>query len=366
MSRLRPIPSHPRIQLALLAALVALAALVLAQPAPAAAAKGHKKAIWGPVQVDGVSQFPIYDDLGAGIYQYAVGWHMVAPSRPADPRDPDDPAYQWPADLDLAISEAARYGMRVSLLLLYAPPWANGGQGHAGRPIDPQDFADFAVAAARRYPSVRLWQVWGEPSISSHFKPLSKKGGPRHYAQMLDATYAELKRINSRNLVIGGNTITAGEVKPLDWIRNMRLPNGRPPRMDMYGHNPFSPRKPDLRRDPVKRGTADTSDLDTLIGWLDRYLHKGKRNRKLKLFIGEWTIPSDHSARLFGFWAARKTVADYLKRALRIARKDKRIYTLGWFSLYDEQPTPSGDQVNWGLLTADGARKPAYYAFKRG
>ena len=84
-----------------------LAALVLGAVAAslvfasaANAAPDRKKAIWGPVEEEGVSQFPTYADLGVGIYQYGIGWGTVAPTRPADPTDPNDPAYQWPADLD--------------------------------------------------------------------------------------------------------------------------------------------------------------------------------------------------------------------------------------------------------------------------
>ena len=51
-----------------------------------------------PVRVHGVSQFPIYKQLGAGIYMMRVNWWTVAPTRPAHPADPNDPAYEWPAD----------------------------------------------------------------------------------------------------------------------------------------------------------------------------------------------------------------------------------------------------------------------------
>ncbi|MGH2713103.1 MAG: hypothetical protein ACRDM7_04320, partial [Thermoleophilaceae bacterium] len=107
----------------LLAAAGCLAALAVAT-APATAAR--HKAIWGPAQVDGVSQFPIYDELGVGIYQYGLSWADVAHTRPAHPRDPADAAYRWPAELDYAIREARRHGIRVSLLLSHAPAWANG------------------------------------------------------------------------------------------------------------------------------------------------------------------------------------------------------------------------------------------------
>ncbi len=45
-----------------------------------------KKAIWGPVFRDGVSQFPIYRDLGAGIYETNLKWAESRPSVRLIPR----------------------------------------------------------------------------------------------------------------------------------------------------------------------------------------------------------------------------------------------------------------------------------------
>jgi hypothetical protein len=341
-------------------ALCVLAALA-ATPSPAGAVVQQKKAIWGPV-----NEFPTYNELGVGIYQYGLGWDAVAPTRPADPTNPADPAYKWPADLDFALSEAQKYGIRVSIQVLRSPPWANGGHGPGYAPRSASDYAAFVTAAARRYPAANIWQIWGEPVIGSRFKPLKKKRSPRLYAQMLDQSYEALKAINPANLVVGGMTITEGQIKPLAWMRLLRLPNGKPPRMDMWGHNPYSPRKPKLKRRPVKPGVFDMSDLDTMIKELDRNLRKGKRNKKLKIFISEWSIPTDHRASIFGFWGDRKTVANYTTKALKIAKRLKRVYTFGWFYLYDEAPNQKGDEVNWGLLTWDGQRKPAFFAFRDG
>src|SRR3954469_11089636 len=102
----------------------ALSCLLLASLTTAVASGSPvsvKKAIWGPVSVDGVSQFPIYADLGVGIYETRIDWSLVAPSRPANPRDPADPAYQWPADLDSAIAEGQKYGIRVLIALSSSP-----------------------------------------------------------------------------------------------------------------------------------------------------------------------------------------------------------------------------------------------------
>ena len=335
-----------------------------------------KKSMWGPVTLNGVSQFPIYADLGAGIYQYTVGWRAVAPARPLHPRDPADPAYTWPSEVDKAVAAGRRRGIRIAVLLNGAPAWANGGREGNWAPLRPADMADFATAAARRYPRVHHWMIWGEPSKASRFQPLvpatgrrltrRQTRGPRRYARILDACYAALKRQNRRNLVIGGNTWTGGEVYPLNFIRAMRLPNGRRPRMDLYGHNPFTLREPDLAKAPAVHGTADFSDLDTLAGWLDRFGYRDNRGRRLRLFLSEFSLPTDHVNNEFNFWVPRRTQALWLARALRIVRRWHRIYTFGYLGLYDDPPRPDGLEVNRGLIDRDGHRKRAYRAFKRG
>jgi hypothetical protein len=345
--------------------------------APAGLARpSTKKAIWGPAQVNGVSQFPIFRRLGAGIYETSLSWAGVAPTRPSHPTDPADPAYRWPADVDYAIREGHKYGIRVSILLRATPGWANGNRDSRYAPFRSRDFAAFAAAASKRYPSVHRWMIWGEPSKADRFQPLvpalgrrlssRQKEGPRIYARLLDASYGALKRVSRRNIVIGGNTWTGGEVTPLNFIRAMRLPNGRRPRMDLYGHNPFTARSPDLSGTPLRYGFADFSDLDTLAHWLDRYGYRTAKGRKLKLFLSEFVLPTDHKNWEFGFWVDRATQAQWLRRALRITRRWRRIYTLGYLAVYDDPPQADGLEVNRGLIDQQGRKKPAYYAYRAG
>jgi len=359
-------------------ALLLFALLALAAPA-GAAAPSHKKAIWGPVAVDGVSQFPIYHRLGVGIFLYRVNWSAVAPTRPAHPADPADPAYQWPAELDQAIAQARRYRMHVAIALDNAPSWASGhpSSDPVWAPRHPADFATFAAAASRRYPFVRLWQIWQEPTQTANFQPLiherrdrplgrAMRRGPHIYARILDASYGALKRVHRSNLVIGGNTFTTGDVSVLNWIKNLRLPNGKPPRMDMYGHNPFSARRPVFGGPPLGHGFIDFTDLPILARWIDRYLSGPRHRPHMKIFISELFWPTDHPNFEFNFWVTRRTAASWLTDALRITRRWSRIYTLGYIGLYDDPPRPDGLEVDRGLLTLDGKKKPAYYAYQRG
>jgi hypothetical protein len=345
-------------------------AIALCAPAAAGAAPSIKKAIWGPVKVNGKSQFPIYRDLGVGIYQLTLDWNEVALTPPADPTNPDDPAYTWPARLDFAVEQAKRYGIQVCVQVLYSPGWANGGRAKQWAPR-PSHYADFMTAAARRYTSVRHWMVWGEPSRQYNFRPLPphRPTGPRRYSRILDAAYEALKNVRKSNIVIGGNTFTSGAVRPLGFIRSMRLPDGRPPRMDMYGHNPFTIRRPTLAQKDLGHGYADFGDLDTLATWVDRYLGRTDGHR-IKLFISEFTLPTDHANEMFNFHLTRPGQAAWLSEALRVAKSWRRIYTLGWYSLYDPPPNgpqgQPGTETNWGLLDWRGRPKPSYRAYKKG
>jgi hypothetical protein len=350
--------------------------LALGVGAPSAhAGTPLEKGFWGPAEIDGVSQFPVYDDLGVTLYQTSISWADVAPTRPTDARDPKDAAYQWPAQVDYAINEARRHGMKVLIMLINAPAWANGGRTEEYAPDRPSDFAAFARAAARRYPSVRRWMIWGEPSRSKNFKPFveqpfntritaAQKVAPRRYARLLDAAYGQLKAQRRSNIVIGGNTFTIGEVRPADWAHAMKLPDGRPPRLDYYGHNPFTTRNPSLSDPPSRGALVDFSDLARFDKDLQRTLGK-PRHKTIKLFLSEFTIPTAEDSE-FNFYVSTRTQAKWITSAFRVARAVKNIVGLGWIHLYDEPPVAGQPVVHGGLITYDGKKKLGYFAFKRG
>lgn len=336
----------------------------------AAAGTGGVKAMWGPGVRDGASQFPIYRELGVKIYEDVLRWNIIAARRPRHARNPSDPAYAWPREVTRSVAEAKRYGIRVALEIIGAPGWANGGLPPVWVPRRKSYYTDFARAAARRYPSVHLWMVWGEPSRSRNFRPLTparayekldahQRIAPRVYARLLDATYAALKAQSRANLVIGGMTDASASITPVQWIENMRLPNGAPPRMDMYGHNPFSIRAPELSNPPAINEQLDFSDVVRLHELVDRNLGT-PGNPEPKLFLSEWTIPTGPD-REFNYHVEQRTQALWISDGLRITRELPFIYALGWIHLYDELPYWAG-----GLIESDGRKKLGFAAWKAG
>ncbi len=355
-----------RLLLVLLAAATALA--VAAVPAQAVF---KKKMIWGPVKLPGgQSAFPVYDELGVDVLQVVVEWPKVAPTEPAraTSRTPDDPAYRWPAEVDFAVREAERHDMEVALLLINTPGWANGGKPSQFAPDDPIDFARFAQAASRRYPTVRFWMIWGEPNLEGRFEPMPPDSatGPRAYADLLDAAYVSLKKQSRRNRVVGGMTWTAGVIRPKYFIEDLERSNGRPPRMDFYGHNPFGLRRPNLLNKPAAPATRDMSDVDSLYRDVRRH-YKGSyfqyRRDTPRLWLSEYTVSSDRDDRAFGFHVSRREQAEWLEQAYRIHDENDYIFSLGWFNLLDD-PQSVDRGLTTGLMTHEGERKASFEAYR--
>src|SRR2546421_751435 len=241
----------------------------------------------------------MYKQLGVSIYETRLNWSQIATRRPRHAASPNDPAYHWPVAIRQALQQANQFHMRVLLQVIGTPSWANGGRPWNWAPNNPADYAAFTAAAAREYPGVRLWMIWGEPSRSPNFRPLTRakpgarlntaqQRAPHNYARLVDSAYAALKRLSTRNIVIAGCTYTTGDIDTQQWIENLRLPNGRPPRMDMYAHNPFSWEGPNFSDPPSPNGEVMFSDLPRLARWIDRYLRPG-----LPIFLSEWTVTTN-------------------------------------------------------------------------
>ncbi len=368
-----PTPSKPSPGWRILATCIgalALVAMLGTCATPPGAGAADVKAMWGPAVHDGTSLFPTYRDLSVKIYEDRLDWSSIAPRRPRSARNPNDPAYAWPAEVTQAVAEAGRYHMQVALQIIGAPSWANGGKAWNWVPKNPRDYANFAIAASRRYPSVHLWMIWGEPSRSHNFEPedpakpfeklnVHQRSAPEHYARILNAAYGALKSVSRSNLVIGGMTYTTGDISTQQWIENLRLPDGKPPSLDMYGHNPFSYRAPNLSNPPSLHQQIDFSDLGRLSKLVDRYLGR-PGNPHPKLFISEWTVPTAIDLE-FNFYVEPLLQAQWITDAFRVASELPSIYALGWIHLYDEPPESYG-----GLIQTDGTAKPGYLAFKTG
>jgi hypothetical protein len=146
-------------------------------------------------------------------------------------------------------------------------------------------------------------------------------------------------------------------------MRLLRLPNGKPPRMDMWGHNPFTVRRPGVGLRPA-RSLGDVSDMPRVLARLKRHVSRPLR-RTLPIFISEFCIASGEND-LFPLDLTRRQQADWLKRAFAVVRRERLVWGFGWFLLQDHRRADGHAQdVTCGLLDRRGKPKPAYTMFKR-
>jgi hypothetical protein len=352
-----------------LALAAALAATVLA--AGAQGARGFKKGFYDEAVTLGYPDdfgYRLLDDLGADILRMNLYWNQVATSRPDNPTNPNDPAYDW-SKWDEALERAERYDIEVMLSIFGTPRWANGGKSYQYAPRDFGDLRAFAEAAGKRYPQVRLWLAWNEPNAPNFLKPQSvKRDGrwvftsPGIYANICNAIVQGLNAARSANKVACGVLNPNGElvanggkresVAPVTFLNLMKAAGARPEAIAAHLY-PYSPRIAPGQR--VKsRQNVPLGNVGTLIQAINRNYGKGMR-----LWVTEYgyqTNPPD--ARAGVSW---KTQATYLTQAFDIMRKNPRIDIGLWFMLLDDSRLEGWQS---GVMTNSAKRKPSYAAFK--
>jgi len=355
-----------------------LAALTLAPPAQARFSP--KKAIFAPIHAPGGRDaFAHYRALGVGIYQYVMRWDQVAATRPRRAADPNDLHYEWPDELTYAIARANAARMKVAVTVIATPRWAGAGEPH-DMPDDPDDYATFVEAASRRFPGVDLWRVWddtnnayaigGTVTPDSRNRPLTnvESSTVARYASLLDATYEAVKSVDRRDLVVGANVTSFGDIGPQQFLRALQIGPGRPARLDLVGFSPYGVRRPVPGLAPaLGSGVADLNDLGAFLRWVDRRWPPRRGVPAKRVFLSKFTAPSDHTTPRFGdLLLSREQQAGWLRDALRATQRSRRVYALGWESLADELPDGTGHEFSGGLLDAAGVPKPAYFAFRDG
>ena len=368
----------PRRRLALLAGAIAvvLAAAAIAAriwagswggPAPRLDLPEHGLNLG--IQDDQLPVVPIRDiparldrlaSTGVRITRVDVLWSEVAPRRPRNAADPDDPAYRF-GRYDRIVDGLARRGITPMLNVYWSPAWANGGRGVQWAPR-PADLAAFLAALATRYDGrrharVRMFEPWNEPNLAAFLRPqwvgppgAEVPASPAIYAGLLRAAYDAVKRARPDAVVIGvtgGPTNTDrppdGAVGIMTFLRALAVL--RPP-MDAYGQHLYPASGP-----AESVAVPSFRTLPELIAAADR-VHSG-----LPVLITEfgWTTSASPYRTTH---VSEAQQAEYLPKAVAALAGDPRVRLAMWFNLQDNPGWPAG------LLRDDGTEKPSWTAMR--
>lgn len=281
------------------------------------------------------------DGVGVDIVRYTINWHEV---------EKRQGVREW-GGADTVLRGLRARGIATVVTLYGTPRWANGGRSSNWAPTKGASFANFAVAAAKRYPFVQKWLIWNEPNQRRWLRPTT----PRTYVQkLLNPAFYALHRVR-RGIKVGGG-VTApraayGGVSPVAWIRGMRAAGAR---LDAYAHHPY----------PLSRGetpsTGGCAHCETItMATLNRLLAEVKRAWGGKrIWLTEYGYQTNPPDRFLGVSPALQ--ARYLGEAARRVYAAPRVDILIRY-LYRDEP----DAARWqsGLMTAGGSAKPSLRAF---
>ena len=319
---------------------------------------------WSPTRAENLQQASA---TGASVIHTTASWPGLAPTKPADPADGNDPAYKL-GDLDELVYQSGLYGLRVMIDINGTPKWANGGKAPNVMPTRLSDLTTFAKMLATRYNgrqghgTVALWSVWNEPNLQLFLTPqfVGKKiVGPANYAKLYKAAYAGIKSGNSLSKVAIGETSARGRDKPLTGVSASLAPGtfakylAKVPglKFDAWAHHPYptSPNLPPTQK--VRYPNVVLLTLPTFEKDLKTFFH-----RSVPVWITEYgheTKPPDPHG------VSYSTQSKYAVQALNIAKNDPNVQMFIWFVFHDT----TGNPWQSGLFTSGGSQKPAYDAF---
>jgi beta-galactosidase GanA len=159
--------------------------------------------------------------LGIRLVRHTVYWNTIEKTEKPGVYDPEGLKY-----FDEAVERAKKKGIELELIIHGNAPGVNWSARQAGY----ERFAQFAAFMAKRYPSVKYWELWNE--MDAAFTDLFGANRPdfpafekgRCYAQMLKKAYPAIKQANPKAWVLIGG-ISSGW--PVDFIRGIYEEGGR-------------------------------------------------------------------------------------------------------------------------------------------
>jgi len=304
---------------------------------------------------------------GASIIHTSVNWSTIAPTKPANAANGDDPAYRL-TDLDDLVANASRAGMRVMMNVTGTPKWANGGHTPNYLPKSSSTFATFVRMLATRYNghnghgSVSLWSIWNEPNLQQFLYPqYSGKTivSAAHYGALFKVAYAAIKSANPLAKVAVGETSAQGRDKPAKGVSATVSPGTfakmlarvRGLKFDAWAHHPYPTARTAKPLEKVRYPNVTLSTLPTFEKNLKKYFH-----RTVPVWITEYgheTRPAQPKG------ISTSLQASYAKQALTIARNDPNIQMFVWFTFRDS----AGNPWKSGVENTNGSHKPSFAAF---
>jgi hypothetical protein len=297
------------------------------------------------------SRLNTLDRLGPDVVRYTLRWDQVAGKRPKRATNPNDKAYNW-SQVDPLLRGLRKHRIGVLVTLYGAPRWANGHRAPNFAPSSKWALSSFAVAAAKRYPWVRRWEVWNEPNLRTFLRP----NLPRVYVtRLLNPTYDALHGVRRGMRVAGGATSprqTPSGMAPAQFMRGMSAAHAR---LDVYSHHPYPVSRFET---PSRANCRYCSGILTLARLPDLVAEVRRDFGSKRIWLTEYGYQTNPPDRYLG--VSKTQQALYLAQAAYLAYKSPLVDLMIHFLVRDERKTGRWQS---GLMTVGGSPKPSLKAF---
>ena len=297
----------------------------------------------------------ILSELAAAGVKYVrldISWASLQPRGPFTL----DLQYGVP-ETDRRIREIADHGMRTLLMLHWAPAWSSGTSNKNGVPRDPSEFGYAAGFAAKRWQrhlaGIELLNEPDSPAFLANTDPAT-------YTALVKAAYTRIKAVAPNVKVIAGAPTYvktswfqkffelggAGHYDALGIHPYMGFADAPPSACDPYDIEYYPCNIPNLVDLMRANGDSDPQIWVTEYGW------SSHPNSAYPDPIPNWKR---------GVSQAQQ--AQYMIDMQGLLSQWPQVEASFWYAAWSED---SGDvhEDNWGLLTRNFARKPAFYAMR--
>ncbi len=303
---------------------------------------------------------------GARWFSIDVDWPSIQPTGRYE--------FDWSVT-DTVVREAKARDLLLIGMIGYSPDWAQPASCPSGTthclPRYPEDYARFAKAAALRYGthafdaslrgSISTWQIWNEANHVPFVQPTVDVAG---YTRMLQAAYAEIKKVDPTSTVLAAGTAPAPDdpsgrdMAPVTFLEGIYA-NGGGDSFDAMAHHPYSfPCNPLINR-------SWNAFFQTY--WIHQAMVRHGDGER-KVWGTEAGAPTGSDV---GTCGGRDGVSVSEAEQATVARDYLRGWTQTfgsftgpflWYQIRDNGTDPQNYDDNLGLLRRDFSAKPAYLA----
>ncbi len=248
-------------------------------------------------------------------------------------------------------------GTKVILDVVDSPSWATGSADEHAPPTNPQDYANFIAALARRFaPWVKAYEVWNEEDASRWW---TGAPDPVAYTALLKAAYTAVKLSDPNATVLVGG-LTGNDYDFLEGL----YANGAKGYFDAVGVHTDTACNVASPYEFLREGDRRIMP-DSFLAYREVHDVMVANGDDKPIWMTEMSWRTTGAECEEGVWAGHKLggvteeqQSTFLREAYHCLAQDPYVKLGLWFPLQDEGVVTSG------LLRENGSRKPSFAAMK--